>query len=305
MNSSSKLIALSAGGNDQELAEHGLGIEHVNEFMARMSRKLLQDGHRLGFGGTLGGTNPNLTQLLIDAALGWLNEESAQQTDITDHSTWPLINYGSWPYHTSISPEYKAELVGVCHFNSVDPPDVDDTKLVPLLDDWETKDARYYTANALSRMRKESTESTDLRVVFGGRIVGAKGWMAGIAEEVLCSIEADKPTLILGGFGGCARVLADFLDTPGADWPQIITLEKVCEDPKYQEIIVDDYHRQGLSQRYEALKQGLTEFKMRLETGSALWNWGISVETFQKILRETSPRRAIRLVQEGINEIVR
>ena len=33
------LIALSAGGRDDELAQVGIGMEHVNELMVRMARK--------------------------------------------------------------------------------------------------------------------------------------------------------------------------------------------------------------------------------------------------------------------------
>lgn len=43
--SSGLLIALSAGGNNDELATHGLGVEHVEELMVRLSMKLLKDGH--------------------------------------------------------------------------------------------------------------------------------------------------------------------------------------------------------------------------------------------------------------------
>ena len=70
---------LSAGGDDKELARHGLGMEHVNEVMVRMSRQLLQSGHRLAYGGTLGVEKEELTENLIDAALGWLDTASAQQ----------------------------------------------------------------------------------------------------------------------------------------------------------------------------------------------------------------------------------
>jgi hypothetical protein len=35
--------------------------------------------------------------------------------------------------------------------------------------------------------------------------------MPGIGEEALCSLEAGKPLFILGGFGGCARDIAEDL----------------------------------------------------------------------------------------------
>jgi len=58
---SGKLIALSAGGMNDELAVHGIGLEHMEELMVRMAMRLLADGHRLSFGGTLGDPEKDLT----------------------------------------------------------------------------------------------------------------------------------------------------------------------------------------------------------------------------------------------------
>ena len=307
MTHSSQLIVLSAGGDDTELAKDGLGMEHINELMVRLSRKLLQDGHRLAYGGTLGVAGDELTEFLIDAALGWLKETFAKDTDLAKPSTWPLINYGSWPYYTLIKAEHKAELVGVCDFINVKPLreyeiEVDETELAELLADWKTNlSARRHTANALSRMRLISTQETDLRVVWGGKIAGAAGWMAGIAEEVLCSLEANKPTIILGGFGGCARVLADFLKHPSAPWPQELTLEQACQDPKYRKLITNHTERRHLANRYQALKDNLTDWRTTL--GQKKGRWGIDTDTFQGLFETTSPRHAIQLVQKGIHSL--
>ena len=86
-------ISLSAGGTSDELAAHGLGIEHVEEFMVRLAMKLLRDGHRLAFGGTLANSEQRLTKFLIDAATSWIGDESAKQCKVTQPETWPLVNY--------------------------------------------------------------------------------------------------------------------------------------------------------------------------------------------------------------------
>ena len=67
--------------------------------------------------------------------------------------------------------------------------------------------AMFHTADALSRMRELTSSVASLRIVWGGKISGAAGWLPGIAEEVMCSVTSapPKPVLILGGFGGCAR----------------------------------------------------------------------------------------------------
>ncbi len=170
-----KPIALSAGGLDDELAAHGVGMEHVNELMARMARQLLQDGHRLVFGGTLGVPDEELTTLLIDAALGWLGENAAPVC-VTEPSSWPLVNYTGWPHYTLISPAQKAELVGVCDFVEVLPPDIQADQLAPLcaveetraerLERWRTDlTTRRYIAEVLTHMRQHLTQCAALRIV--------------------------------------------------------------------------------------------------------------------------------------------
>ena len=47
------------------------------------------------------------------------------------------------------------------------------------------------------------------RIVLGGRVEGYKGTMPGIAEETRISLEAGQPVFVLGGFGGCARDIAE------------------------------------------------------------------------------------------------
>ena len=47
------------------------------------------------------------------------------------------------------------------------------------------------------------------RIVLGGRVEGYKGTMPGIAEETRISLEAGQPVFVLGGFGGCARNVAE------------------------------------------------------------------------------------------------
>ena len=307
-------IVLSAGGDINELARHGLGMEHVDELMVRLSRRLLRADHLLAFGGTLGNPEQELTKLLIDAALGWLSEGSAKEADVTETGTWPLANYGAWPYYTFISAEDKAKLVGICHFVSVDPPGVDRAALKALIDAWDVDradlkaffkawaadtEARRHTADALTEMRKRSTDDTMLRVVWGGKIRGAAGWMAGIAEEVMFSLKLEKPVLILGGFGGCARELADFLATEDAPWPKSLTLADACESDTYQALIKGDKHRASLQARYDELEQHVTQMRTEIHHGQQVN--GVSAETLMKALSIESSSRAIKLVTELVD----
>ncbi len=312
MSKTAKLIALSAGGDDRELAAHGLGMEHVNELMVRLARQLLRDNHRLAFGGALGVPDAELTEMLISAALGWLSEDMAESADVRHPSSWPLVNYTGWPHDTLITPQRQAALVGVCQFVSVPPRGVKADELDALsaaggtpevrLEMWHTDlMTRRYMADALTRMRKLLTRCTALRMVWGGRIRGAAGWMAGIAEEVLLSLQLGRPVLILGGFGGCAKLLADFLVTPDADWPCELTLEGACTDQAYEALIDYAARRDQLAACYNDLRQRLTALQTQIEAGQDIY--GVSADLFRQALTDDSARRAIRLAGDFCKQL--
>ncbi len=74
-------------------------------------------------------------------------------------------------------------------------------------------------------MRTVMLADTRARIVLGGRVEGYKGAMPGIAEETHLSLDAGQPVFVLGGFGGCARDIAETLGLverwagSRGDWP--------------------------------------------------------------------------------------
>ena len=61
-------------------------------------------------------------------------------------------------------------------------------------------------------MRKLMREQTGARLVLGGKFDGYKGAMPGVAEDALLAMKAKPPVFLVGGFGGCARDIAETLD---------------------------------------------------------------------------------------------
>ena len=51
----------------------------------------------------------------------------------------------------------------------------------------------------------------DARIVLGGKVSGWSGILPGVAEEVLCMLEAGKPVYVLGCFGGAAQRIGQAL----------------------------------------------------------------------------------------------
>lgn len=205
------------------------------------------------------------------------------------------MNYGAWPYHTWVEEAYKAQLTGICDFIDIRPPNVPQEYLSARREQWPNDPiARRYTADALSEMRERSASETDLRIAWGGKIQGADGWMPSIAEEVLFSLKYDKPVLILGGFGGCAKILADFLVDAAAPWPEALTWETACEGPSYLERIADDAHRSRIADRFTELQSLLTKLQDDLHANKSDL-CGVRPELFEQALRTTSAGRAVEL----------
>jgi hypothetical protein len=65
----------------------------------------------------------------------------------------------------------------------------------------------------------------DARVVLGGKVEGFSGFLPGIFEESLVTLERGRPLFILGGFGGAAEVLARTLLNAGTEPPPELTEE--------------------------------------------------------------------------------
>lgn len=292
-------IVLSAGGDRNELAAHGLGEEHLNELMVRMAMQLLRAGHRLAFGGTLGDPTQRLTQQLIDTATNWVGDEMAKSCDVNKPETWPLTNYSAWPFHTTITDVQRARLVGICRFITIDPPKSSQDDLVKLLPDWKkNSQARLRAADALSAMREVSTRETDLRIVWGGKIAGSSGWMPGILEEIGFSLQHGKPFMILGGFGGCASLLADFVVNLKAEWPSQLSLSANA-DPERDALRTAD-QRKSLELRYQKIEEQLRDFRSKLHTEKSVY--GLDSKSLKEALREGGARRAIQLAVSAASE---
>lgn len=61
----------------------------------------------------------------------------------------------------------------------------------------------------LSTARRAACMLSDCLVAIGGRTGGYKGRMPGVAEEIKAALSSQTPVVLVGGFGGCARHVAD------------------------------------------------------------------------------------------------
>lgn len=198
-------IAISTS-ESADMAALGLSNEHLRDAMTEIARHMLALGAKLIYGGDL--RQYGFSELLFELVARYRRDahDVDEQADV--------INYLAWPVH--ICKEFNDikqladELAGSAELVCLA---LDGTRIStqerqklsshpPSEADWST---------GLTAMRHVTVAETHARIVLGGRVEHYKGAMPGIAEEVLLSLQERRPLFLLGGFGGCARDIAETL----------------------------------------------------------------------------------------------
>ncbi|MBB6487932.1 hypothetical protein [Rhizobium lusitanum] len=211
-----RTIAVSTS-ESPDMAELGLDDEHLRDAMAEIARHTLALGAKLVYGGDLrvGG----FSNLLFELAARY-------RRDTIGDDKLGVTNYLAWPIHIAKAPQEldqaATDLQGTAELRLLDI----DGKEIGLeerhkLPSHPPTDLEW--VKGLSAMRHTMLAETDARIILGGKVNEYKGDMPGIAEEALYSLQGKQPLYIMGGFGGCARDVAEAIGVLEAksirDWP--------------------------------------------------------------------------------------
>ena len=205
--------------------------------MAEIATHLLASGDDLAYGGDL--REGGFTRMLFELVLRYTRQPGAgnptavfishhhDDREVADDLI-RVLNYIAWPVHIRMTNDELESLAEAVR-------DV----AIPILLDLEGEsitmehrqnlpsnepDDDEWTAG-LTSMRQTMRKRIDARILLGGRVEGYKGRLPGIAEEALLSLQSGQPVFLLGGFGGCARDIAEALDLAPAwqgsreQWP--------------------------------------------------------------------------------------
>lgn len=200
---SNKSIAISISENS-DMPILGFDVGHLNDAMAEIARHLLALGARLVYGGDL--RENGFSNLLFELV-------ARHSRDAIDNEKKSAVtNYMAWPVHLNMTHEYienvSNDLSGAAELSLLTVKGKlmasNKKRVLPLSEPSEDEWKRGLTA-----MRRFITNETFARIVVGGRTEGYRGNMPGVAEEIFISLKKRKPIYILGGFGGCARDVAE------------------------------------------------------------------------------------------------
>ena len=181
----------------------GLSDRCLRDAMAEIALHVLASGRSLAYGGDL--RQHGFTELLFEL-LGRYKDHPRHRSKIvvTDYLAWPVHIRMTSNELTAFFAEH--EVVARLVFLTRNGARLAREKRLELAarepddDEW---------AEGLTAMRTVMRGEILARIVLGGRVEGYKGAMPGIAEETYLSFQADQPIFLLGGFGGCARDIAE------------------------------------------------------------------------------------------------
>lgn len=140
--------------------------------------------------------------------------------------------------------------------------------------------------------------------MLGGKLDAFSGFVPGVFEEALVTLENRRPLYILGGFGGASEVLANALLTTGSDRPAELTLgwlsSRNSELPTLLQI-ADQTELPSEARSTSVMLDALFAFAESARSNpSAVLNTGLDDEETHELLTTRSITTAVNLVRKGL-----
>ncbi|HEX2826294.1 MAG TPA: TIR domain-containing protein [Burkholderiales bacterium] len=218
-----EVIGLSVSYQREHLLPRGFGVDHLRELLTRLGRELLRRSATLAYAGNWEERDDNFTLELLRLIAS--EQEDGSAAGGTPREVSRLYNHSSWPNYLKITPHIEAEWINACRTVRVTQAMAGIAAGRAVADGkafHRTDRATLNTAIAVSAMRRISMAGIPAgaapheqdvppiaaRVLLGGKVSGFSGFLPGLFEEALVTLDADRPLYILGGFGGAAEVLA-------------------------------------------------------------------------------------------------
>lgn len=200
MSTANIVVGLSISEPDEhELVQLGLSEIHVRHAFIEISRHLLARGSALAYGGDLRAAG--YTEALFDLV------RTYDLVGVPGPDR--IFSYLAWPLWQNVTAAQRAELANIVTLKEIPPPAGAPPNL-PAIPDQRPSDLLWYSL-ALTAMRVQMNSEISARIVLGGRTYGQQGLYPGVAEEAALALRTGLPLYVIGGFGGCGRLVASAL----------------------------------------------------------------------------------------------
>lgn len=291
-----KKIGLSISDIEEtELIKTGIRIDNLILLSQDLARHILSREAVLIYGGDL--RPDGFTAFLLD-------EAEAIQSRLKSRKIY-IKNYVSWPIYLNKNDNllnWQAKYKKVAKFEPCNlPTELIPKKLYPL----DTKiflppnivENQYLWSKSLSNMRDKMIKECDARICAGGKLIGYKGCMPGVLEEILIAIKHKKPLFLLGGFGGIVNYVCNAIEKEKSKIPEQLTKEWQINSNGGYKMLLDYINNedQAYFPDYDNLHEILKYQNL---------NNGLSKEENDKLFKTQFIDEAIYLILEGLDRLI-
>lgn len=279
-------IAVSVSENE-ELVQLGLSKQHLKDIMIEVARYLMASGGTLLYGGHL--KNEGYTRLFA---------ELSYQYKFLNDTAFRFINYFPFPNSISLTIEIKADFVK----QQVEPIIIEIPEhLGPIdkqrqYDPFKNIEDKFIFSECFSDMRNIMAQNSHARIVVGGKQSKFLGYMPGIVEEAFCSLKANKPVYIIGGFGGAAKSLSKVIC---GELPKELTNDFQYNDKILQNFKKEYQGKASVPMDYNELIHFFNQFN--LEVFSKLN--GLSIDENLVLFESQNIHEIVFLIMKGLKRI--
>jgi hypothetical protein len=282
-------ISISDVREDGFSSNH-LHSDHLVRFAQDLARHLLARSATLIYGGDL---RPNgFTEFILDEAAILKERIGGDIPKIENHLSWPLhisgpeiVSWRSRYGHVMKTEEYEIpdDVANGVSKGDFLPPN--------------TPENSYIWSRCLTEMRKKSITSSTVRVCAGGKLSDYKGKMPGVLEEIVLSISLEKPTFLLGAFGGavenvCGVLLGEYV-------PESLTEEwQVTHNAGYSD--VQDIAK---ANNNECDYSAIVDMLQKLNISDLASRCGLSKEEYIKVMRSPFIDECLHLILKGLKAV--
>lgn len=223
--------------------------------------------------------------------------EAAALRDRLNSEEIHLKNYISWPIYindSDILKEWKARNKRILQMIEVgiDEKAVSYVESDRVYTPYDTIAHRYAWSRSLTKMRREIIEECIARICAGGRLIGYKGKLPGVLEEILIAAEQGCPLYLLGGFGGVTGSVCRTIQS-GKLSEELTEEWQESRNEGYTELI-KQYEVDGEPLRYEMIADQIKHLKL---------NNGLSEKENEILFTTVYMDEALRLVLKGLRTL--
>lgn len=280
-----------------EVHGDGFSSDHLHpDLLIRLAqdlaRHLLVRSATLIYGGDL--RPDGFTEFILDEAAILKERIRGDLQIVENHLAWPL--YVSEPEIVSWRAKYSQVMKTEEHEIPADvAAGIPKKVFLPP----NTPENSYVWSRCLTEMREKSIASSTVRICAGGKLFGYKGKMPGVLEEIIVSLNSQKPTFLLGAFGGVVGNVCSVLLNKNV--PEALTEEwQISHNVGYS-----DVQSIAKTHGHECGYSAITDMLLRQDISDMASRCGLSEDEYIRVMRSLFVDECLHLILKGIKNLTR